>query len=287
MELKHPTTYDEQIQLLKHKNIAISNYEECKKFLENVNYYRFSAYFLPFNNPHTGKCFDNISFHRLKNIYYFDQKLRTIIFAIIEDIEIHIRSQISYYHSHKYGPDGYISPHYYNNKHDHNEFLKRISSCIKENDRTLVIKHHMNKYEGKFPIWVIIEFFSIGMLSHFYRSLTTYDKKQIAKTLYNTSHENLESWLRCITDLRNKCAHYTRLYYWIFPALPKMPKNDKYVPTRRLFAQLYMLKLMYPDPDEWNNHFLKELTELINDYKHYISLKHIDFPDNWKSLLEV
>ena len=285
MELKKPTTFQEQVQLLLSKNIDVADLSDCESFLSQVNYYRFSAYFLPFFDRTTEKCFDGTTFERLKQIYYFDQKLRVLIFSIIEDIEIHIRTELAYYHSHKYGADGYLCPKYYNKRHDHNAFLRHVSSCIKENDKTLVVKHHMAKYDGKFPLWVIIEFFSIGMLSHFYRSLITQDKKQIAKKLYHVTPDILESWLRCLTDLRNKCAHYSRIYYWIFPATPKMPREVSYTPSRRLFAQLYMLKLMYPNQNKWNDYYLKELKKLYCIYKPYISNKHLDFPYKWKSML--
>lgn len=151
--------------------------------------------------------------------------------------------------------------------------------------RTQMAYYHSHKYGGKFPLWVIIEFFSIGMLSHFYRGMKTSDKKAIAKRLYGTSHFVLESWTRCITDLRNKCAHYSRLYYTIFPATPKMPKGTKYIPTRRLFAQLYMLKFMYPDSKKMGGEFRKTADKINPKYKPYINLKYLDFPYHWKVLL--
>ena len=286
MELKKPTSFEEQVQLLIDKNIHIGDKQKCEDFLCKVNYYRFSAYYLPFLQKDTDKCFDGTSFERIQKIYFFDQELRVLLFSIIEDIEIYIRTELAYYHSHKYGADGYMLPQYYNKHHNHTKFVQHITNCIHENGKTLVVKHHMEKYEGKFPLWVIIEFFSIGMLSHFYVSLPTQDKKFISKKLYNTSHEVLSSWLRCLTDLRNKCAHYSRIYYWIFPALPKMPKNENYIPTRRLFAQLYMLKCLYPDKEKWNNYYLKELVKLVKRYKSSISLKHLDFPYRWKSMLK-
>lgn len=94
--------------------------------------------------------------------------------------------------------------------------------------------------------------FSIGMLSYFYKEMQNRDKSNIASELYGVSYQVLESWLRCLTDLRNRCAHYSRLYYWIFPALPQMPPNENYILTRRLFAQLYTLKKLYPDCDKRN-----------------------------------
>ena len=118
----------------------------------------------------------------------------------------------------------------------YDEQVKRIVACIADNKRTLVVKHHNQKYGGKFPLWVLIEFFSMGTLSYLYADLLTPDKKQIASASFNTSADCLQSWLRCLTDLRNRCAHYSRLYYWIFSAVPKTPQNAPYTFDRKLFS---------------------------------------------------
>ncbi len=173
----------------------------------------------------------------------------------------------------------------YNRKHIHPAFVSRVHACIRENAGTLVVKHHMQKYNGHFPLWVIIEYFSMGMISYFYADMPNHDKSALAGQLYGVNYQILESWLRCLTDLRNKCAHYSRLYYWIFPALPKMPASEKHIPTRRLFAQLYMLKQLYPHSSKWNTNFVKPLSKLIKKYKPYISVRHLDFPYRWKSML--
>ena len=123
------------------------------------------------------------------------------------------------------------------------------------------------------------------MVSYFYKDMNNQDKALLASKMYGVKYQTLESWFRCLTDLRNRCAHYSRLYYWKFPALPKMPQKEKYIPTRRLFAQLYTLKLLYPDHEKWNEKFVKPLIKLMKKYDPYISKQHIDFPYRWKSML--
>ncbi len=285
MKLKTATSFDEQIDKLKDKNIVIENPATCMDFLTKVNYYRLSGYYLPYICKDTGKCFFPTSFERIRQIYNFDTELRNLIALVIEKIEVHLRTQFSYYHGHKYGPDGYMNSSSFNNRHNHPIFIKHVNDCIYENSNTLVVKHHIKNYDGKFPIWVVSEFFSMEMLSYFYRGMKNNDKAHLAKTLYGTNYQTLDSWLRCLTDLRNRCAHYSRLYYWIFPAIPKMPEHIHYTPTRRLFAQVYMLKMMYPTPDDWNKDFVKPLVKIIKKYKTFISLKHLDFPYRWKSML--
>ncbi len=124
--------------------------------------------------------------------------------------------------------------------------------------------------------------------------MKTQDKKHIANALYGVSDSVLEGWLRCLTDIRNKCAHYSRIYYWIFPALPHFPdeseqpvfpKDYRKANRRRLFVQLYLLKLMYPIKDKWNERFMLPLAKLMDDFRESISLKHIGFPPDWEEQL--
>ena len=130
------------------------------------------------------------------------------------------------------------------------------------------------------------DIFSMGMLSYFYADLQSGDQKYLAKELYGTSVACLKSWLRCITDLRNRCAHYSRLYYWSFPALPKMPRELEMSPNRKLFSQILVLKLLYPNKKEWINKVLIELKAIVEEYENDISLRHIGFPEDWYEQLE-
>lgn len=281
--LKEPKIFEEQLTLIRGKGFIIPEGKEqdCIEFLQKTNYYRLSAYFLPFRKK-DGTFFPNIKFSRIQRIYDFDSQLRALIFGIIEDIEVYFRTQIVYYAAHKYGTLGYLEESMFSDKHNNTKYLEKIASCIEENSNTLVVKHHKQKYEGKFPLWVIIEFFSVEMLSYFYKDMITEDKKAIAMNLYRTSPVQLESWLRCLTDLRNRCAHYSRIYYWSFPAMPKMPNDYDYIADRKLFSQLLMLKFLYPEQKKWDSKFISALKALIEEYEKDISLKHIGFPDDWE-----
>lgn len=82
-------TFDEQLEILKQRK------------LKRINYYRLSAYFLPFQYPKTSKNKDmfleETKFEDIIQLYYFDCELRKIIFEAIESIEIYFRTQITYY----------------------------------------------------------------------------------------------------------------------------------------------------------------------------------------------
>jgi abortive infection bacteriophage resistance protein len=200
MDTKEPKTFDEQVTLIEEKGFFVSDREECKQFLMKVNYYRLSAYYLPFRKT-DGSYYKDVPFKRIQRIYEFDSRLRALLFEIIEDIELFLRTNIAYYVAHKHGALSYLDKAMFSDRHSSERFSARIKRCIEENEKTLVVQHHKKKYEGSFPIWVIIDFFSVGMLSHFYCDMRTEDKKAIVSKLYKrVGVMQLESWLRCLTD---------------------------------------------------------------------------------------
>ncbi len=285
MELKKPTTYDQQVELLKNKGIVIENEESCKRFLSRVNYYHFSGYVLPYMNRKENKCREQIGFESLLGVYNFDVELRNLVAITVERIELYIRTTISNYHVLKYGAEGYIDPNTFGNKHNAAKFSSVIEKCISDHRNTAIVKHHYDKYDGHFPLWVMVEFMPIGSLSYFYGDMKNEDKKSIAQSTYQVNYQTLDSWMRCITDLRNKCAHCSRLYYWTFSAVPKIPKRANYVADRRLFSQLLMLKMMYPYPENWNKDFVDKFERLLLQYAQVISYEHIGLPEDWKDRL--
>lgn len=283
MEVKKFLTFEEQLQYIKNKGFIISDKDKCLDFLKNVNYYNISAYFTPFKTK-DGKYKSNIDFECIYKMHEFDRKIRVLIFPAIEEIELHLRAQLSYYHANNYGALGYLNSENYNKYHKHNCFVEKIQKeCVKKNINNPIISHHQNKYDGKIPIWVIIEFFSIGMLSKFYSDMKTQDKKAIAKQVFDTSFIYLDTWLKCLTILRNKCAHYSRLYNTRFIVRPKL--NLSFNKKPYLFEQLIVLKNLYTSAKTWNNNFMISLSVLVEEYVEYINLEDIGFSENWKEIL--
>lgn len=221
------------------------------------------------------------SFHTIYRIYEFDRKLRGILFSAIEEIEIYLRAKIAYFHAHKYGPLGYKDPDNFSEQLCKEKFYENIDREIKSNSQALFVKHHIENYNGQFPIWVIIELFTLGMLSRFYADMKMPDRKFLAKNLYGTTPKNLTSWLRCVTDIRNVCAHYGRLYFRVFPAAPagfQLPASIK----KRLWGMMLVLKSLYPSKNKWNYEVLTSLESLFDEYHGDIDLFHMAFPSDWK-----
>ena len=288
MEVKRPTTLDEQIEKLKERGCIIGDEGYAKQVLGQINYYRLTAYFLPFTN-NKGRYHANTTFNIVHRTYLFDSQLRSLVFSVIEKIELYFRSQIAYYHAHKYGALGYMNEGYYSHKHDHKKFCERIADRIEKSKNQPFVSHHIDNYDGNFPIWVLVELFTTNDISLFYSDLCTADQKHLAKNSFGTHYKSLCSWLHCLTILRNYCAHYSRLYYTIFPAQPAVPPKfseyTSYTFWKQVFGYILVLKFLYPSPERWISSVLAPLEALIDEYSDCIQLKHIGFPDNWKALL--
>ncbi len=143
-EVKPHLSYDEQINRLCSKGCVINDTDFCKSVLENVGYYRLSAYFLPFKKE-DGSYEKDLTFERIWHIYEFDRKLRNILFAALEVIEISFRARLAYDHSKKYGPLGYLAPSTFNRRHNSERFKENLRREAENNKKVLFVKHHIDK----------------------------------------------------------------------------------------------------------------------------------------------
>ena len=105
----------------------------------------------------------------------------------------------------------YLNKDIFVDEEEHQKLLQKFGQAINRNSKIPFVKHHIKKYDRRFPIWVAIEIFTLGMVWNCYKNLKTPLKKKIASK-FNIGSVYLESWIECISYLRNVCAHYMRLY---------------------------------------------------------------------------
>ena len=93
---------------------------------------------------------------------------------------------------------GYLDGANFSKRHNHENFLEHIEKEKEHNRQQPFVQHHNEKYSGQFPIWVIIELFSMGELSLFYADMKRADQKCIAKLFSAPSDTHMRSWLKNI-----------------------------------------------------------------------------------------
>lgn len=280
MKLKSARTYDDQVGILKSRDLIIENEELAKSILRNVGYYKLSGYYKFFykaSNETKEKHFrEGTKFEDIYNLYLLDKELRDLVFSVISDIEISFKSNIAYITSHKYGvevwKDARVLPD------DVRLFIKKELSKSAKNP---IIKHHIDNYDGKYPVWVVMEILSFGTVSKMYQGLPVDDKKDIAKVYYNHKHQYIEQWMESITNLRNKCAHHERVIGESINI--KTDKSMKGYKVGSLFIVMLAFKQLINDDIQWKL-FMDKLSKLVDKYS-FDKLDLIGFPENWEEIL--
>ncbi len=280
-----PMTIDEQIENLKSIGLIVEDEEYAKKILNDISYFRLiKAYSLNLktrNGNYNGKT----TFKQIVDLYLFNANFRQIIFPEIEKIEINVRCRIANYFSEQYGVLGYLEAGNFAKKEYHEEFLQDIQEEIRRNSKAPFVRNFRQNYEGgKLPIYALVEVFSFGTLSKFYKNMHNKDKKAIAKT-FGVGYTYIESWLESISYVRNICAHYGRLYNAKLSKTPILYKEYTRagIGNNRIYGVLLCMKHLLKQDVHWNQ-FVDNIELLFDKYER-VQASTMGFTENWKELL--
>ena len=281
MSEKIPATPNEQIKKLRERGCVINDENLARETLKYINYYRLSNYFVPFSVS-KNKYEAGTTFEKILRIYEMDRKLRSILLAALEEVEITLRAAVSNYHALKYGALGYLNPSSFDRAHNHQSFVARINHLIESNEEREFVKHYKKQHEGKFPLWVVMELFSFGTLAFFYKDMHNADKKALANDFFQCSPSELDNWAFCLNELRNYCAHYNRLYGNRFPVLPRTPKDFEPELENDVFGYIIVLKQLYHDKANWNERVVKPISRLLKKNADVARISDLGFPEDWE-----
>jgi len=279
-------TYEEQLALLKKRGMCISDDQKALDILRTENYYRISGYWLTMMTKaadgtdafYPGSCFDDVI-----NLYHFDIALRKIIMTATITIETNLKAFVAYYHGQKYGPCGYLNNANVEDIWNHAQFLNALLTDLRRRKEEPFVIHHKEDLGGIYPIWVVTEVCSFDQISKFYRNMLSTDRSKIAKDFYGIpSREYIDSWLHCSVVARNMAAHGARFYNKAsFKPAVMLPKHlNKFSGT--LFGYIYAIYQLLPNAER--RHFLDEIGLVIENHS-YAIIKHLGFPEGWKTLI--
>lgn len=279
-------TIDEQVENLKNIGLIVEDENYAKKILNDISYFRLiKAYSLNLKTKN-GNYGDKVTFEKIVELYLFNANFRQIIFPQIEKIEINVRCRIANYFAEQYGVLGYLEADNFVNPEYHQTFLDDIEEEIGRNAKAPFVKNFHENYEGgNLPIYALVEVFSFGTLSKFYKNMKNLDKKAVAKS-FGVGYTYFESWLESISYVRNICAHYGRLYNAKLSKTPILYKeySQAGIGNNRIFGVLLCLKHLLKSDSHWKL-FVEEIELLFEKYEQ-VDIKTMGFTENWKELLE-
>jgi abortive infection bacteriophage resistance protein len=279
---KSHLSYEEQIKLLKSRNLTISNYSFAIKKLQHLNYYRLSAYFYPFYDE-KNRFRSDTKFEDILQLYYFDKELRNLLFYAIEKIEVYIRTQISYNLSKKNGVFAYTKNTLFHDEKYHRDILNIVQNETKRS-KEIFVKEFYSKYDEEYlPIWAMVEIISFNTLSRIFSNLNESYRKEIIKDI-NIKPFVFQRWLHTLTYVRNICAHHSRLWNKVIAIEPMKPKNQKdfsSLNNQKIFFVLTMIEFIFQEINDDEFDLKCELNKLFKKYPK-VDTKAMGFCENWE-----
>lgn len=294
--LKPPLTFQEQLSKLEERGLCIHNKKLALNTLSSINYYRLSAYCIPFKKRSpsgtiTDQFQENTTFENVIELYEFDRKLRLLVMDALERIEISIRTNIAYHLAHHYGAFALENAKNFHDQFNHASWLEQVQKEIVRS-REPFIEHFREKYKGfpTLPVWMTTEVTSFGSLSLLFKGLKNEDKRIIAHNIYKLHHKTMSNWLHFLTYIRNICAHHSRLWNKELAIKPKLeglgkewqqpvtPRND------RSFFVFLVLKYLL-NHSENAKQWAKACEELILPIfsKYNWSVSSMGMTDDWQN----
>jgi abortive infection bacteriophage resistance protein len=298
---KIPLSFQGQITLLKDRDLLISDEPKALSYLQEISYYRLSAYFLPYQAT-KDKFEKNITFDQIIKTYSFDRELRLLVFDCIERIEVAIRTQFVHQMSMHYNDshwqdnqNHFITPYYNkigNLVNPFADFQAIISKAKTARTPETFVRHYINNYNkpANPPSWMSFELLTMGELSHIYRGLkNNADKKRVAD-FFDVHPTVFTSWLHTLTYVRNICAHHSRLWnrdLAIEPEKLLKPKGnwiDKpFENNKRVFYFLCILRYMLLRANPGNS--MKQKVEKLFEKYPSVPIKYLGIPSDGKGNL--
>ncbi|KXO81225.1 hypothetical protein AYL20_16215 [Acinetobacter venetianus] len=327
---KQAKSNQEHLQTWQDRGLIIPDLGRADRYLSFIGYYRLSAYTIPFQQVVTTPSTvlhqfkTNTTFDDVLNLYIFDRELRLLIMDAIERIKVAIRAQIYNVLCHLSNDAfWYTDEQHFNYSYAHMRLLASIErqlleekSRLKRDEKAIdkrplsqadkdvlkdkvrkenFLRHYLSKYDSPKlpPSWMMIEMLTWGELSHLYVGLKSNQaKKQIAQNL-GLHAEVMESWLKSLNDVRNLCAHHSRLWNKEHGRSIKIPTSHSirwlHSPVRltnnaiRYEKRSYMLlvaiqTLLYKISP--NSTWAKRLKDLIEQYPS-LSKANMGMPELW------
>lgn len=300
-------TIEQQINILKEKNLNIKDDEFAKEILTDIGYFSLiGGYKQSFINPMTRKYEEETSIDDILALYRFDEQLRQLTFSYLNKIEQRVQNIIADSFCSTYGVQQihYLDRNSYSKKASlsmHVSKLIRILDNIanKNNDHEYLM--YQRKTYHNVPLWVTIHAMTFGQLSNMYSLLNSREQSKVSKLYPNVSEKELAQYLSALTLFRNTCAHKERLFSFhlrkrYFPDTKlhhkmKIPKkgNQYILGKNDYFGLVIAFRYLLSKYDFLS--FKSNLTRTIDTYckKNYritkeVLLSQMGMPSNWKNI---
>lgn len=292
-------SHDEQITILQNRGLLVPDNAAAKLILSRENYYALiDGYKEPFLekderlNPYGLEQYQaGTEFGHIYALYRFDRELRMLLLNELLKFEKNIKSKVAYRFSEKFrDTDSFLEPTNYSSDADRHHERDRIIATLynlikshKKRDRVRypAIREFFDKHRNV-PLWVLVNFLSLGQITNFYSVIDDDLRERIAKDFaeefsaeyepLQLQAEELDAILRIAFPYRNKSAHEEVLYRYRLPHPEGLENVDAMLRlsvgslgTGTVYSMVSLLRLLLAK--EEYEVFAAELERLMEELK--------------------
>ncbi|URI09432.1 Abi family protein [Aquincola tertiaricarbonis] len=246
------------------EGLSIPDRKAAEAIIFRENYFRFKAYAIPFFDKQAGAFHPNTAFADIHELYCADQKLRDFLLPVIAQLEVRIRATVDNVITGITGdPFWHINPQSYKKFENVERALEKAQQRFGQGKQEFVL-HYRSRYFTKRsydfrlspPFWIISEIFTLEQLltvcrclndksAHFAESPGSNKLDRAAKAFGLNSWGALVTNLSCLLELRNLCAHHSRLWNRNLQNPGGLRGKHEFAPSHpnRLYSHLLMLRV--------------------------------------------
>jgi abortive infection bacteriophage resistance protein len=277
---------EEHLALLESRGLIIADRQKALHYIKFLGYFRLSGYAAYFQEAGSETFRKGTTFEQVFEHYKFDRKLRILIMDVLKRIEIAIRVVTSNHMSQKYGSHWFLDSTLFATAELHEKMLASIRDGIEKNRQDPIIKqyYYLHSEPEMPPSWMLCEIMSMGFWSRLYPNIKSREDRNSIARDFGLNLPVMESFLHCLTSLRNICAHHGRLWNRVFSIKPIALRGSEDIFRRgdTLYAQLAIIHL-FIEVIAKGSSWKERLSQLFAEYP-TAGLASMGFPANWKEL---
>ncbi|MDT8261677.1 Abi family protein [Roseomonas sp. DSM 102946] len=308
----------EQIAHLTARGMVITDKDKAAACLKRIGFYRLSGYWHPFKKlavdhviidgvtkrvaARQNEFVEGTEFSDVLRLYVFDKKLRMLALDAIERVEVGLRVDVALLLG-QMGTWAHRDPSFlhpsFSRSGKHSTWLNKLDESSEKSGEEFAV-HFRRKYSSHLPIWMAIELWDFGQLSHFVAGMRYNDQKVIAQKYGLSGPEMLVSWVRSINHVRNISAHHARLWNRALTNQPKLPQYgamplldhiaigrqlDNNLSPFRVYSVLSGIQLLLRIINPTTT-WATRLTQHVCGFPSLpgVSISQAGFPHNWSAL---
>ncbi|MGT2936008.1 Abi family protein [Streptococcus castoreus] len=228
MDKKPFKTFEEQIEILKSRNLSFINETAAIHILSTYSYYEIVNGYKDVGILEGETYKDGVTFEQLFSLFLMDKHIRSAISKAIHELEAHLRTALSYTVSKHYTSEQsqYLNRRNFERgntkygKSQRSQLLEKCQRIIQDNSQPY--KHYRESH-GNIPPWILVKGMTFGNLITFYKLQKNEVKLDVISMMTDIPKELITEDIKdmvinifyFLLAHRNRTAHISRSYNFV------------------------------------------------------------------------